>query len=69
MTKPQLRLSREAQIAVLRDVAERCEDIAEDIESFDGWMRDGRLIGIKEVATSQVARLINIAANLEATES
>jgi hypothetical protein len=68
MPKPELELPRASQIAVLRDIAERCDDIVDDVKQIEGWERDGRLLGILAVAEAQIPRLQNIADNLEFCE-
>lgn len=59
-----VRLSPRAQASTLLEVAERCADIVDDIDTFPGSADDGRLLGIRAVADQQRVRLENVAANI-----
>ena len=62
---PAIKLNRAEQVAVLKDIAERCDDIADDVMQITGWDHDGALLGIKAVAEAQMPRIANLIANLE----
>jgi hypothetical protein len=64
MDSPEVKLDRAGLIAVLKNIAERCDDIADDVMQIEGWEQSGALLGIKAVAEMQIPRIANLIANL-----
>jgi hypothetical protein len=55
----------EYQKAVMQDVLERFEDIADDVIHIPDFDKNGALLGIKAVAEGQIPRLENLAGRLD----